>query len=180
MSTVCLREVSNLGRVAGTKLTVHLRKVSTLEVKGVCLGELTLWCLFLFHQDDGHTYSPPARGSHGGRGYSRSRSRSRSPVHSSRRRPRSYSPRARSPKPRVSRSVIYISIIKNAMMYCSSCTLKCFQNLYHLLMGLVRSLPRMISSKFPLQPHQKHYITQYEELGFTFLCKWLGKWTFNS
>ena len=28
------------------------------------------------------------------------------------------------------------------------------------------SLPRVINVKFPLQPHQKHYITQYEELGF--------------
>ena len=51
--------------------------------------------------------------------------------------------------------------------------------------------------KFPLQPHQKYYITQYEELGFskrtqmkddyttnchyltyTFLCKRLGECTF--
>ena len=29
------------------------------------------------------------------------------------------------------------------------------------------SLPRVISDKFPLQPHQKHYIRQYEELGIS-------------
>ena len=28
------------------------------------------------------------------------------------------------------------------------------------------SLPRVIKFKFPLQPHQKYYIIQYEELGF--------------
>ena len=27
--------------------------------------------------------------------------------------------------------------------------------------------PRVINLKFPLQPHQKYYITQYEELGFS-------------
>ena len=31
---------------------------------------------------------------------------------------------------------------------------------------LTLSLQRVINRKFPLQPHQKHYITQYEELGF--------------
>ena len=29
------------------------------------------------------------------------------------------------------------------------------------------SLPRVINVKFPLQPHQQYYITQYEELGFS-------------
>ena len=29
------------------------------------------------------------------------------------------------------------------------------------------SLPRVINFKFPLQPHQKYYSTQYEELGFS-------------
>ena len=29
------------------------------------------------------------------------------------------------------------------------------------------SLPRVINFKFPLQPHQKYDITQYEELGFS-------------
>ena len=28
------------------------------------------------------------------------------------------------------------------------------------------ALPRVINVKFPLQPHQKYHITQYEELGF--------------
>ena len=31
--------------------------------------------------------------------------------------------------------------------------------------NLTPSLPRVINFKFPLQPHQKYYITQYEELG---------------
>ena len=29
------------------------------------------------------------------------------------------------------------------------------------------SLPRVINLKFPVRPHQKYYITQYEELGFS-------------
>ena len=33
--------------------------------------------------------------------------------------------------------------------------------------GLTLSLPRVINIKFPLQPHQKYYMTQYEELGFS-------------
>ena len=32
---------------------------------------------------------------------------------------------------------------------------------------LTLSLPKMINFKFPLQPHQKYYITQDEELGFS-------------
>ena len=32
---------------------------------------------------------------------------------------------------------------------------------------LTLSVPRVINLKFPLQPHQKYYITQYEELGFS-------------
>ena len=32
---------------------------------------------------------------------------------------------------------------------------------------LTLSLPRVINFKFPLQPHQKYYITQYEELDFS-------------
>ena len=35
------------------------------------------------------------------------------------------------------------------------------------LHNLTLSLPRVINVKFPLQPHQKYYITQYEELGFS-------------
>ena len=31
---------------------------------------------------------------------------------------------------------------------------------------LTLSFPRVINIKFLLQPHQKYYITQYEELGF--------------
>ena len=29
------------------------------------------------------------------------------------------------------------------------------------------SLPRVINVKFPLQPHEKYKVTQYEELGFS-------------
>ena len=36
---------------------------------------------------------------------------------------------------------------------------------------LTLSLPRVINLKFPLQPHQKYYITQYEEFGFSLLTK---------
>ena len=32
---------------------------------------------------------------------------------------------------------------------------------------LTLSLPRVINVKFPLQLHQKYYITQYGELGFS-------------
>ena len=32
---------------------------------------------------------------------------------------------------------------------------------------LTLSLPRVINFKFPLQPHQKYYITHYGELGFS-------------
>ena len=32
---------------------------------------------------------------------------------------------------------------------------------------VILSLPRVVNFKFALQPHQKYYITQYEELGFT-------------
>ena len=31
---------------------------------------------------------------------------------------------------------------------------------------VIPTLPRVINLKFPLQPHQKYYITQYGELGF--------------
>ena len=34
------------------------------------------------------------------------------------------------------------------------------------------SLPRVTNIKFLLQPHQKYYITQYEELGFHCLLRW--------
>ena len=33
---------------------------------------------------------------------------------------------------------------------------------------LTLSLQRVINVKFPLQPHRKHCITQYEELGFSY------------
>ena len=33
--------------------------------------------------------------------------------------------------------------------------------------GLTLSLPRAINVKFPQQPNQRYYITQYEELGFS-------------
>ena len=37
---------------------------------------------------------------------------------------------------------------------------------------LTLSLPRVIYFKFLLQPHQKYYITHYEELGFSYLPRW--------
>ena len=37
---------------------------------------------------------------------------------------------------------------------------------------LTLSLPRVINFKFPLQPHQKYYITKYEEPVFSYLTKW--------
>ena len=36
---------------------------------------------------------------------------------------------------------------------------------------LTLSLPRVINFKFPLQPHQKYNITQYGELGFSWLTQ---------
>ena len=63
--------------------------------------------------------------------------------------------------------------------------------------SLILSFPRVINVKFPVQPHQKYNIPQYEELGFpsltqmkdhytadshyivyTFFFKWLGEYTF--
>ena len=43
------------------------------------------------------------------------------------------------------------------------------EKLYFFLGGcfLIFSLPRVANVKFPLQPHQIYYITQYEELGFS-------------
>ena len=35
--------------------------------------------------------------------------------------------------------------------------------------GLTLSLPRVINIKFPLQPHQKYYITWHKELGLSYL-----------
>ena len=35
------------------------------------------------------------------------------------------------------------------------------------LLHLTLSLLRVIDVKFPLHPHQKYYITQYGELGFS-------------
>ena len=42
------------------------------------------------------------------------------------------------------------------------------------------SLPRVINLKFPLQPHQKYYNTQYEELGFSSLTQMKYDYTTNS
>ena len=41
------------------------------------------------------------------------------------------------------------------------------------------SLPRAINLKFLLQPHQKYYITQYEELGFSYLTQMKDDYTTN-
>ena len=45
---------------------------------------------------------------------------------------------------------------------------------------LTLSLPRVINFKFPLQPRQKYYITQYEELGFSSLTQLRDDYAFNS
>ena len=37
---------------------------------------------------------------------------------------------------------------------------------------LALPLPRVINVKFPLQPHQKHNITQYKNLAFHSLLRW--------
>ena len=42
------------------------------------------------------------------------------------------------------------------------------------------SLPRVINVKFLLQPHQKYYITQYEELGFSKLTRMKDDYTTKS
>ena len=45
---------------------------------------------------------------------------------------------------------------------------------------LTLSLPRAINVKFPLQPHQKYYITQHGELGFSSLTQMKDDNTTNS
>ena len=45
---------------------------------------------------------------------------------------------------------------------------------------LIISLPRVINSKFPLQPHQKDNIIQYEDLGFSWLTRIKDDYTTNS
>ena len=39
---------------------------------------------------------------------------------------------------------------------------------------------RVINVKFPLQPHQKYYITQYEEFGFSLLTQMKDDYTTDS
>ena len=46
--------------------------------------------------------------------------------------------------------------------------------------SLTLSFPRVINFKFPLQPHQKYYITQYEELGVSSLSRIKDDHTSNS
>ena len=46
--------------------------------------------------------------------------------------------------------------------------------------NLTLSLPRVNNFKFPLQPHQKYHITQYEELGFSSLTQMKDDHTTNS
>ena len=41
------------------------------------------------------------------------------------------------------------------------------------------SLPGVINFKFPLQPHQKYYVTQYEELGCSYLTEMRDDYTTN-
>ena len=45
---------------------------------------------------------------------------------------------------------------------------------------LTFSLPRVINFRFLLQPHQKYYITKYEELGFSKLTQMKDDYTTNS
>ena len=45
---------------------------------------------------------------------------------------------------------------------------------------LALSLPRVINFKFPLQPHQNYYTTQYEELGFSYLTQMKDDYATNS
>ena len=52
-----------------------------------------------------------------------------------------------------------------------------------LILNLARvtlSLKRVINVKFPLQLHQKYYITQYGELGFSLLTQMKDAHTINS
>ena len=53
-----------------------------------------------------------------------------------------------------------------------------FENCRGFLLTL--SLPRVINVKFLLQPHQKYYTTQYEELGCSWLTKLTNDYTTNS
>ena len=39
--------------------------------------------------------------------------------------------------------------------------------------------PRVINFKFLLQPHQKYHITQYEDLGFSYLNQMKDDYTTN-
>ena len=48
------------------------------------------------------------------------------------------------------------------------------------LIVLALSLPRVINIKFLLLPHQKYYITQFDELGFSRLTQMNDEYTTNS
>ena len=54
------------------------------------------------------------------------------------------------------------------------------QNSGAIIILLTLSLPRVINFKFLLLPHQKYYITQYEELGFPLLTQIRDDHTTNS
>ena len=54
---------------------------------------------------------------------------------------------------------------------------RCFVRYHAWTARLTLSLPRVINVKFPLQPHQKYYITQYEELGFSYLTQMENDYT---
>ena len=47
----------------------------------------------------------------------------------------------------------------------------CSSNIWFKFFNLF-TIPWVINFKFPLQPHQKYYITQYEELGLHSLLRW--------
>ena len=59
------------------------------------------------------------------------------------------------------------SVSSLALLRIVSCIVVMFTllRLYILDLHLTLSLPRVIHFKFPLEPHQYYYITQYEELG---------------
>ena len=60
-------------------------------------------------------------------------------------------------------------------------TMTCSRIHYHAWQhDLTLSLLRVINVNFPLQPHHKYYITQYGELGFSWLSQMTDDYTTNS
>ena len=71
--------------------------------------------------------------------------------------------------PRVSNFIFPRSLIRN------------YQTVWRtwLFIALTLSLPRVTKFKFPLHPHQKYYITQYEERGISWLTQMKVAYTIN-